>query len=251
MFLNDIGTSQDAITGSKEEYVVQKDFDYLPTSTTHQLIKHRYYTLSYDERAEQAEWVAYKLKKEYIQHKGFKRPRFVVDPMVKTGSADWRNYKKSGYDKGHLCPAGDMEFDIDAYNDTFFTSNIAPQTHKFNAGIWKRLEEKTRYWALKYDSVYVVTGGIFKNSRKTIGKEKVFVPECFYKIIINNSNKAYKMIAFLMPDKKSDKSLFQYVVSVDSIEKMTGIDFFPKLDDRIENNLEKNTDYSSWFIKKN
>lgn len=251
-FINDTGTFQEVNSDSKENNITSKDFDYLPTSTTHQLIKHRYYSLSYNEAAEQAEWVAYELKKEYLKNNDFKRPFFIEDPKVETQSADWRNYKKSGYDKGHLCPAADMEFDINAYNDTFFTSNISPQMHNFNAGIWKRLEEKTRYWALKYDSVYVVTGGILKNPRKRIGKEKVIVPEYFYKIILDDTGDTYKMIAFLTPNKGSDKSLFQYVVSVDSIEKMTGIDFFPKLDDQIENDLEKNSsDYRFWFTKKN
>ncbi len=83
---------------------------YLPTSTTRQIVKHQYYTLSYNEKFEQAEWVAYELKKEYLKNNDFKRPYFIEDPKVTTGSADWRNYKKSGYDKGHLCPAGDMEF---------------------------------------------------------------------------------------------------------------------------------------------
>jgi len=221
-------------------------FDFLPTSTTNQIIKHDYYTLSYSEKHEQAEWVAYELKKSYVRNSNFKRPYFIEDSKVKTGSADWRNYKKSGYDKGHLCPAGDMEFAINAYNDTFFTSNISPQIHDFNGGIWNRLEQKTRYWATKYDGVYVITGGVLNSSLKTIGKEEVSVPNYFYKILLDNSNGQYKMIAFLVPSKKSNKPLYDFVVSVDRIEKMTGIDFFPKLNDKTENSLEKSSDYKSW-----
>jgi len=169
-----------------------QSFDFLPTSTTHQIIKHDYFTLSYNEKYEQAEWVAYELKKSYIRSSNFKRPYFIEDPKVKTGSADWRNYKKSGYDKGHLCPAADMEFAINAYNDTFFTSNISPQVHDFNGGVWNRLEQKVRYWATKYDGVYVITGGILKPSLKTIGKEEVLVPNYFYKIVLNNSMETIK-----------------------------------------------------------
>ena len=117
---------------------------YLPTSTTNQIVKHKYYTLSYSEKFEQAEWVAYELKKDYLKNGDYKRPYFIEDPKVTTGSADWRNYKKSGYDKGHLCPAGDMEFSEEAYNDTFYTSNISPQKHDFNSGMWNRVEKKTR-----------------------------------------------------------------------------------------------------------
>jgi endonuclease G len=221
-------------------------FDYLPSSTTNQIIKHDYFALSYSEKHEQAEWVAYELKKGYVRNSNFKRPYFIEDSKVKTGSADWRNYKKSGYDKGHLCPAGDMEFAINAYNDTFFTSNISPQIHDFNGGIWNRLEQKTRYWATKYDGVYVITGGVLNSSLKTIGKEEVSVPNYFYKILLDNSNGQYKMIAFLVPSKKSDKPIYDFVVSVDRIEKMTGIDFFPKLNDKIENSLEKSIDYKAW-----
>lgn len=202
---------------------------YLPTSTTGQIIKHTYYTLSYNEKFEQAEWVAYELKKEYLKNNEYKRPYFIEDPKVTTGSADWRNYKKSGYDKGHLCPAGDMEFNKDAYNDTFYTSNISPQKHDFNSGIWNRIEQKTRYWAGKYNDIYVVTGGILKDLDKKIGTEKVAVPEYFYKIVLAKSGKEHKAIAFLVPNEDSDKSIYDFVVPIETLEKMTGIDFFPNL----------------------
>lgn len=222
---------------------------YLPASTTSQIVKHTYYTLSYNEKAEQAEWVAYELKKDYIKRSNFKRPFFIEDPKVKTESADWRNYKQSGYDKGHLCPAADMEFDIDAYNDTFFTSNISPQNPDFNGGIWNRLEQKTRFWAVKYDGLFVVTGGVLKGNLESIGKEGVLVPKYFYKILLSHSKRNYKMIAFLVPNQKSNKAIFEYVVSVDKLESITGIDFFPKLEDSLENSLEKKVDLNSWLAK--
>lgn len=233
-------------TQNNQEKSKAKSFDFLPTSTTNQIIKHNYYFLSYNEKYEQAEWVAYELKKNYVRSSNFDRPYFIEDPKVNTGSADWRNYKKSGYDKGHLCPAGDMEFEINAYNDTFFTSNISPQNHDFNAGVWNRLEQKVRYWASKYNDVYVITAGVLQPNLKTIGQERVLVPKYFYKILLDNSNGQYKMIAFLVPNAKSDLPLYEFVVSVDSIEKITGIDFFPKLDDKTENRLEKNSDYKAW-----
>ncbi len=100
----------------------------------------------------------------------------------------------------------------DAYNDTFFTSNISPQEHDFNSGIWNRIEQKTRYWAEKYNDIYVVTGGILKDSDKKIGTEKVAVPKYFYKIILAKSGKEHKAIAFLIPNEDSDKSLYDFVV---------------------------------------
>ncbi|PRZ26527.1 DNA/RNA non-specific endonuclease [Flavobacterium granuli] len=236
-------------TKDRSEVNSSGSFNFLPTSTSGQIVIHNYYTLSYNEKWEQAEWVAYELKKGYIKKNRFKRPFFIEDPKVKTVSADWRNFKNSGFDKGHLCPAADMQFDSEAYNDTFYTSNISPQDRAFNGGIWNRLEEKVRYWAEQYDDVFVVTGGVLSPSLKTIGREKVAVPEFFYKIILDDSKGNFKMIAFLMPNKKSDKPLYDFVVSMDSIEKMTGIDFFPALDDKIEKELEKSTSYKSWLSK--
>lgn len=221
-------------------------FFYLPTSTTGAVVTHRNYTLSYSEKHEQPEWVAYELKKEHLLKNDFKRPYFEVDDKVRSSSADWRNYKNSGYDKGHLCPAGDRRFTFEAFEETFLTSNISPQNHEFNAGIWNSLEQKTRYWASKYDGVYVVTGGVLTDDLKTIGYEAVSVPKYFYKIILDRSSKNQKMIAFLIPNKNTKKRLKDFVVTVDSIENLTGIDFFPKLQDAVENKLEGSDNRSGW-----
>lgn len=228
---------------------LNNDF-YLPKSTTGIIVKHKFYTLSYSEKDEQAEWVAYELKKSNLGRSNFKRPYFIEDPLVNSGSANWRNYNRSGYDRGHLCPAGDRRFSKEAFNETFYTSNISPQKNDFNSGIWNRLELKVRYWAAKYDGLYVVTGGVLKGDLGTIGREDVTVPDYFYKILIDKRGDNYKIIAFLMPHKDSEKPLKDFVVSVDEIEKMTGIDFFPKLPDTIENNLERNVDYKDWSFGK-
>ncbi len=220
------------------------NFDYFPTSTTGVVINHEAYTFSYAEPYEQAEWVAYTLSKEDLSNQNFKRPLFTEDKAVKSGSASWRNYKQSGYDKGHLCPAGDRKKNYKMFEETFLTSNIAPQLHHFNDGVWNRLEQKVRYWATKYDGLYVVTGGVLSENLKTIGKENVAVPNYFYKILM--TKKGDKMIGFLVPHAVSDRPLYEFVVDVDTIEKLTGIDFFPQLPDAIENKFEKNSDYKAW-----
>ena len=225
------------------------DFNYsncMPSSTYNQIIKHRFYTLSYAEKYEQAEWVAYELNAQSLTNKHYERPFFIKDNLVKTESADWRNYKKSGFDKGHLCPAGDMKFSVDAFEDTFYTSNISPQTHDFNSGIWNTLEEKVRYWAKKYDDIFVITGPVLTSGLETIGRENVAVPNYFYKILINKTNSETKVIAFLVPSVDSQKPLYTFVVSVDELEKATGIDFFETLPDALENELEKNSSYKNW-----
>ncbi|MCG2418247.1 DNA/RNA non-specific endonuclease [Aequorivita sp. F47161] len=222
---------------------------FLPASTTGAIVKHNFFTLSYSEANEQAEWVAYELKRSDLVKNNFERPYFIEDKKVKTKSADWRNYKNSGYDRGHLVPAGDRRMSVEAYNETFLTSNISPQDHSFNAGIWNRLEQKVRYWAKKHDGVYVVTGGVLKGNMKTIGDENVSVPDEFFKIVVDVSNGKYKAVAFLLPNIPSDKSFYEYVVSIDEIEAKTGIDFFPQLPDSIESNLEQMVNLKAWGRK--
>ncbi len=219
---------------------------FLPTSTTGQVIHHDGYSLSYSEPHEQAEWVAYELKKSHLSTSNFKRPYFEIDEAVKTGAAHWRNYKKSGYDRGHLCPAGDKRYSKEAYNETFLTSNISPQQHDFNSGVWNRLEQKVRYWASRYDGLFVITGGVLKGNMDTIGDEEVSVPRQFYKVLIDNNSGKTKMIAFLIPHKASSAPLYKFVVSVDTIEDLTGIDFFPQLNDALETQLEVSRSYKGW-----
>ncbi|MDP3313399.1 DNA/RNA non-specific endonuclease [Lutibacter sp.] len=225
-------------------------FNFLPTSTTKQIIHHQFYSLSYNEKYEQAEWVAYTLKKDHLKNNQFKRPFFELDPKVTTKSAHYKNYKNSGYNKGHLCPAGDRKFSEEAFNETFLTSNISPQLYDFNGGIWNRLEQKVRYWAQKYDKLYVVTGGVLNDNLKTIGSEKVAVPNYFYKIILDNTKPKIKAIAFLIPHEETEKGLYYFVTSIDEIEKLTGIDFFYDLPDEIENNIEASDNYTLWSLHK-
>ena len=219
---------------------------FLPTSTTGQIVHHEGYSLSYSEPHEQAEWVAYELKKSHLSNTNFKRPYFEVDKSVKTKAAHWRSYKNSGYDRGHLCPAGDRKYSQFTHDETFLTSNISPQKHEFNAGVWNRLEQKVRYWANRNDGVFVVTGGILQNNLKTIGDDKVSVPNQFYKIILDNNNGKTKVLAFLLPHKDSKQPLYEFVTSVDTIENLTGIDFFSELNDDIENKIEASSSYKAW-----
>jgi endonuclease G len=228
---------------------IDGSFDYLPTSTTGQVIIHDYYTLSYNEKYEQAEWVAYNLTSKHIQNTKFKRPFFSTDKKIKSKSAHYKDFKKSGYDKGHLCPAGDRKFSKAAHDETFIMSNVSPQKHDFNSGVWNRLEQKTRYWAKKYKGLYVITGGVLTKNLPTIGRNKVAVPTQFYKIVFDYTKPEVKAIAFLLKHEDSNKPLYSFVTSIDHIEKLTGIDFFPSLPDSIETKLEKSTQYKNWIFR--
>ncbi|WP_194850926.1 DNA/RNA non-specific endonuclease [Nonlabens antarcticus] len=219
--------------------------DFLPESIN-QIVHHKSYSLSYNEKHEQAEWTVHILNPSDIKKVSFKRPYFEIDDMVSTGAASWRNYKNSGYDRGHLVPAGDRRASMEDYNETFLTSNISPQRHNFNAGIWNRLEQKIRYYAQRENGIYVVTGSVLNGNLESIGSEQVSVPEQFYKIIYKKSSGKEKMMAFLIPHQESDQSIYKYLVPVDSIEELTGSNFFTQLPDEIENRLERSVDRSGW-----
>jgi len=206
-----------------------------------QIIKHFAYTLSYNEFYEQANWVAYELTDiETISH--FERTnKFIVDDLVKTGSATNDDYKKSGYDRGHLAPAGDMSWSEQAMKESFYYSNMSPQNPSFNRGIWKKAEELIREWAVENKSLYIITGPILTKDLPTIGPNKVSIPNFYYKAILDYSEPEFKSIAFLIPNKASKELLQNFTVSIDSLEHLTGYDFYYQLPDSIENKLEKSS----------
>lgn len=218
----------------------------LPQSTTEMVVEHQHFTLSYNESYEQAEWVAYTLKPEHLTMDDRERPFFLEDPKVKTKSADWRNYRGSGYDRGHLCPAGDRRFSDYAYKETFYTSNIVPQENEFNAGIWNNLEQQVRYWCKRYGTIYVITGGVLERNLLAIGEEDVAVPEYFYKIVVRGKPDKPLLLCFLFPHVDSTKPLDQFLIPVDELEALTGIDFFQNLPEAREVALEKTIKRGNW-----
>jgi len=220
--------------------------DYLPVPSN-DLVKHTYYTLSYNEKYEQANWVYYSLTDSMVIKGGSERSnKFKVDKMVSTGSAKSADYTKSGYDRGHLCPAADMDFNPIAMEESFLMSNICPQAPDFNRGIWKELETEVRNWAKKEHKLYVVTGPVFNDNKGTIGQEEVLVPGYFFKILYEETDQP-KIIAFVFPNRKSDRPLADFAVTIDEAEKLTGFDFFSQIPDELENKLESRVDLSGWF----
>lgn len=207
------------------------------------IVFHKAYSLKYNEKHEQAEWVRYTLTKEHLLMKQVPRSnRFRTDSLIKTGSAVPDDYKHSGYDRGHLAPAADMSWSKETMEESFYMSNMSPQLPSFNRGVWKRLESKVRDWAKEYDTLYVVTGPILQDSLKTIGKNKVSVPKYFYKVLLLYTITNKKAIGFILPNMKSSIDVDSFAVSVDSVECMTDIDFFSTLPDSIEEILENNTE---------
>jgi endonuclease G len=211
------------------------------------LVRHTYYTLSYNEKYEQANWVYYVLTDSMVIAGGQERSnKFKTDPLVSTGSAKSADYTKSGYDRGHLCPAADMDFSRVAMEESFLMSNVSPQAPEFNRGIWKDLESEVREWAKQKHRLYVVTGPVFSENKGTIGQDRVLVPGYFFKVLFDE-NSSPEMIAFVLPNQKSDRPLSDFAVSVDELEKMTGFDFFSQLPDEVENKIESKVELAGWF----
>ena len=101
------------------------------------------------EEHEQPAWVIYRLTKQQALTKAAKRDdNFKEDPSVPTGSATLADYRRSGYDRGHLAPAADMAYSRQTMEDSFFMSNMSPQRPAFNRGIWKDLEAQVRDFAI-------------------------------------------------------------------------------------------------------
>lgn len=227
-----------------------QEFDYLPTSTTDHIIKHSYYSLSYSEKHKLAEWVAYKLTPEMINGSQEPTKDYRVDPFVSSGTAELSDYNYSGYVKGHLTPAADMKINQTAMSESFYMSNISPQSASFNSGIWKKLEDIVRSWALSKGEIYVVTGGILNNSKGHIGINKVSIPSEYYKIVLN-TDPEYKVIGFVIRNEKGYNKLKTYAVTIDYIETRTGIDFFPSLPDGVEDDIESKIDKDYWTLSSN
>ncbi len=223
--------------------------DFLPCSPTEQLVFHQSYTLNYSEAHEQAEWVYYELSSDKLKVEKTKRKdNFKADPKVETGSAAVADYKKSGYDRGHLAPAADMAFDVTAMSESFYMSNICPQVPAFNRGIWKGLEMLVRAWVNDSTKLYIATGPILVDQLAVIGVNNVCVPNFFYKAVLRFDyiNNVYAAIAFLIPNEGSKNSLIEYIVTIDALESLTGIDFYPELPDELESQIEMYVDDTNW-----
>lgn len=211
------------------------------------IIKHFAYTLSYNEEREQANWVAYNLTKAELVKNVERKDHFRIDSAISTGSSNDLDFKSSGYDRGHLAPAADMLYDIMALDESFYYSNICPQTPGFNRGIWKKLEGKVRDWAAKYDTIWIVTGPVLKGNLSSIGENKVSVPEYFYKVLLVRIENGITGIGFILPNKKSNNTIFDFAVTIDSVENLVGIDFYGELPDEIENKMERELDIYKWM----
>ena len=223
------------------------------TKISDQIISHTGYSLLYNEKYKQANWVAYELTREETNKIVERSNKFISDPQINSVNNFDKDYKASGYDRGHLAPAADMGWSASSMTESFYYSNMSPQLPGFNRGIWKKLEELVRTWAIENKAVYVVTGPVLAKGLSTIGYNKIAVPNYYYKVILDYQKPNIKGIGFILPNEPSKSSLQNYAVSIDSVEKVTGLDFFYLLKDQEENLIEKELCINcwSWKIQKN
>tara|TARA_R110000868_G_scaffold193450_1_gene438411 strand:+ start:965 stop:1909 length:945 start_codon:yes stop_codon:yes gene_type:complete len=226
--------------------VAQSTDLFLPASEG-QLVHHQNYSLAYSEEHEQALWVFYELDRNETHAIAKRKDDFREDPLVRTGSASLADYKSSGYDRGHLAPAADMAFSEEAISESFYMSNMSPQEPSFNRGIWKKLEAQFREWAAADGSLYIVTGPVLVPGLAKMGDNQVSIPNFYYKVALDFDADELGAIAFLLPNQKLDLELESFVVSIDSLESITGIDFFAGLDDDLEAKFEATKgDFTFW-----
>ena len=245
-------TATEAVADAPQEHYDAPNLLEIPKLTQsrqEQIIEHKAYTVSYNSDWRIPNWVAYELTRSEASGNGERADYFEPDPEVRGASASYKDYSSSKYDRGHMAPAGDMKWDRTAMEECFYLSNICPQDHNLNSGDWNDLEMQIRYWAKKYGNVYITCGPIMSDNPETIGRNEVAVPDAFYKVCLCQINGSWQGIGFIFENKAGHQRLKNYCKSIDEVEKITGIDFFPKLEDKIENRIEASFSASTWGLK--
>ncbi|MCF0210995.1 MAG: DNA/RNA non-specific endonuclease [Bacteroidales bacterium] len=217
------------------------------TNKAEQIVERKAYIVSYNKDTKCPNWVAWKLTAERCNGE-LERPQnaFQEDKDVPKPRATLADYKKSGWTRGHMCPAGDNKWDEDAMMESFLLTNMCPQSAALNSGRWNDIERLCRQWVEKYGELYIICGPIFYNQEhQTIGTNKVVVPEAFFKVVVSLGTEP-KAIGFICKNMGEKKSRSNYVNSIDEIERITGYDFFPNLDDKIEKMIEVQKDLNNW-----
>lgn len=218
-------------------------------SVPEQILSRVGYTVSYNSERRVPNWVAWHLTAAHLKG-NTKRSEatFHEDEDVPEPRAVDFDYVRSGYDRGHMCPAGDNKWSQKAMEQSFLFTNVCPQAPSLNRGDWNEMEQACRKWARKYGDIYIVCGPIFYKKRpKTIGKDKVAVPDAFFKVVLAMKD-GPRAIGFIYKNADGNRPKGDYANSVDEVERITGIDFFPSLPDRIERKVEAQCNTADWDI---
>ena len=214
------------------------------------VISHTGYTLSYNTTTLCPNWVAWELTaSETRGHLDRSRDFFPDEAVPSAQRVTTGDYSGSGYTRGHMCPAADMEWGAKALHDCFLMSNMCPQTEELNRYSWEALERACRRWARKEGAVKIVCGPIFNPDRKkkTIGRQhKVRVPDAFFKCVLSLRKGHEKAIAFIYQNNRAEQDMKDCATTVDKVEKLTGYNFFVNVSDPLEDRLERQCNLSAW-----
>ncbi|MBP5323467.1 MAG: DNA/RNA non-specific endonuclease [Bacteroidaceae bacterium] len=217
----------------------------VPASET--MIEHEGFRISYNRTRLIPNWVAYELTKSETYGNVERTDYFDVDPSISGRQAQFSDYSHTGYDRGHMAPAGDMKWSQDAMDACFYLTNICPQNHNLNKGAWNDLEIKCRQWARRYGKAWIVTGPVVTSEEpKTIGRRHVVVPDAFFKVVLVPKGEGYEAAAFVMKNDNGNLDYTQCSMTVDEAENLTGIDFYYALPDDIEDKVERSYNASVW-----
>lgn len=213
-----------------------------------QIIEHKGYTVSYNKDTRLPNWVAYELTDAEVAGACKRDGRFYLDPDANGPQANYEDYRNSGWDKGHIAPAGDMKWDEQAMFESCYFTNVCPQNHNLNGGDWRSLEERCRDYARRFGSVYIAAGPVVGDAKNgTIGYNKVVIPDGFYKVLLVHVDGGYQGVGFYFENKAGHKPLSTYAMSIDELEALTGIDFFFSLPDWVETKVESTYSKDFWF----
>ncbi|MBP3227692.1 MAG: DNA/RNA non-specific endonuclease [Bacteroidaceae bacterium] len=204
------------------------------------------YAVDYNPTWRIPNWVAYELTRKEANGKGKRSGGFEPDPAVGSQSADNSDYKGSGYSRGHMAPAGDMKWDKKAMRESFLLTNICPQDYNLNSGVWEDLESELRHRARQWGKAYIVCGPIVGKNHKTIGQNRVCVPDSFFKVVCWQQDSTWHCKAFVFPNRDVSGSYHDYSTTVDAVESRTGHDFFSLLPDDIEQAIEATDNKGDW-----
>lgn len=214
------------------------------------ILKRMGYTVSFNPQANIPHWVAWELNPERLIERESRSDKFLPDPNINERRAvTTDDYKGSGWDRGHMCPAGDCRWHWRAMDESFYMTNICPQNNNLNRGDWKELEEACRRWAAK-EPVYIVCGPILYKTPKYgyIGKaHRVRVPEAFFKVVLTGVESGRpRAIGFIYKNETGNYKRDKYVNSIDEVERITQLDFFSALPDDVENVIESTYRLAEW-----
>lgn len=210
------------------------------------LLDYEGFAVSFNPTLHLPNWVAWTITARKMENSDEPRhDNFRPDESVE-GCATLADYYKSGYDRGHMAPSGDMKWSYEAMDQACYLTNICPQVHALNNGAWKNLEEKCRKNATRDSLLVVVCGPVLnKGFSKYIGETPIPVPDRFFKVILTPGGVAGpQAIGFLMPNDYVEGGMQATATTVDAIEELTGHDFFSLLPDELETVLESEVDFN-------